>query len=75
MKAKSNDLQIKMVLGSELDDLTDKSVFTNNSHMRRAIQLYFLAVQAARDGQRIAILDKDDNILKEVTGLCPPSDA
>ena len=73
--------RIKRVLGSrgastEVSDLADKLAEMTGESKRdlliKALSLYRAALQANAEGNRLAILNPEDEIVREIVGFDPP---
>lgn len=60
---------MNMFISPELNQVLQDSPYKRSEYFRRAIALYESAVTARKDGNSIAILDKEGNILQEIIGI------
>ena len=52
-----------------LEQLAAAGGTTKSQVMRKAIALFHLATQAQLDGQQVAVLDRNKNLVKEIIGI------
>jgi predicted transcriptional regulator len=56
-------------LNETLDQLADNAHLTKSEILRRAIALMKVAAQAHEKGQKLALIDKDQQALTEIVGI------
>ena len=52
-----------------LEELALAGCTTKSHVMRKAIALFHLATKAQLDGQQVAFLDRNNNLVKEIVGI------
>jgi predicted transcriptional regulator len=71
--ASRGEIRLSLVVSPELnktlENLAENSHSTKSEILRKAIALFDLALQARRKDQKIGILDKDDQVVKEIVGI------
>jgi len=56
-------------LNETLDQLADNAHLTKSEILRRAIALMKVAAQAHEKGQKLALIDKDQQAMTEIVGI------
>ena len=56
-------------LNARLDELAEKAHATKSDVLRKALILYDVAAEAKEKGERLALIDKDRNVLTEIVGI------
>ena len=62
-------LVVSPELNETLEELAERSHSSKSDVLRKAIALFDVAAQAKQKDQRIGILDRDDNVVKEIVGI------
>jgi predicted transcriptional regulator len=62
-------LVVSPQLNATLEELAEMGHSTKSEILRKALALYYVAAKAGQDAKRLAIVDKDRNVLTDIVGI------